>query len=349
MAEGVDTFSWGIVGTGGIARQFASDLKLLPEARLGAVSSRDLGKARQFQAEFGAGRAYSEIEALLDDESIDAVYIATPNSLHAEHALLALARRKPVLVEKPLAVSAAEAERIEAAAGAGKCFAMEAMWTRFLPAIRAAKKLVDGGTLGRVKAITAELSYFREERPGSRFFDPHMGGGAALDLGVYTVSLALHFLGRPSNVSGSCRRAASGVDIRAEMRLEFDGAVANLSCGFDREGANEFTIEGTDGALRIGAPFLKAQRLTRFTPAAFALTGQTAAGPRGMVAKVVERLPLPGRHAEVFSFPGNGLQFEAAAVMDAVRRGANQSDVMPLGESVAALRIIDTVLSKRRP
>ena len=133
--------------------------------------------------------------------------------------------------------------------------------------------------------------------------------------------------------------------MHAEFALQFDGATADLSCGFDRDGANQFLIEGTDGAIRIDAPFIKAKRLVQFTPKAFAAARHSEPGRRGIFAKVADRLPLPGRRFEHFSFPGNGLQFEAAAVMEAVRRGETQSELMPLDESKAVLEIIGLVLS----
>ena len=132
-------FQWGIVGTGGIARHFAADLSLLPDASLAGICSRDVDKAKAFQSAFAAVRAYADLDAMAADPHIDAIYIATPNALHAEQALRIIGRGKAVLVEKPLATSVADAERIASAAAEQKCFVMEAMWTRFLPAVQAAK------------------------------------------------------------------------------------------------------------------------------------------------------------------------------------------------------------------
>jgi predicted dehydrogenase len=160
------------------------------------------------------------------------------------------------------------------------------------------------------------------------------------------VSLALHFLGQPQEISGSWQASKSGVDIRTTVDLQFaGGAEALLACGFDRDGANTFTIVGSEGVLRLETPFLKAQRLARFTPKTFAMMPNDAG--RGIAARILRRLPLPGRRIERLAFPGNGLQFEAAAVMDAVRRNAAGSEIMPLADSVEVLRIIASVLSGR--
>lgn len=341
-----DTFNWGIVGTGGIARQFAADLRLLPATRLAAVCSRDAARAAAFAAEHGGLRACAELDEFLADPDLDAVYIATPNAVHADQAVLAIEAGKPVLVEKPLAVSAADARRIANAAASHGVFAMEGLWTRFLPAVREAKRLVDEGRIGAVREIHAELAYVRTEAADGRLFRPELGGGAALDLGVYPLSLALHFLGRPASVSGASHVGPSGVDVRTEFRLGFAGAQATLSCGFDRDGDNRFVIVGSKGALRLEAPFLKVQRLTLFSQGS--AKAALAGGGRSLLSRVAARLlPLPGREVRPHTFDGIGLRFEAEAVMRAVRGGETQSTVMPLSDSIAVLEIIDAVRATR--
>lgn len=338
-----EPFAWGIVGTGAIARQFAADLAFLPGVRISAVCSRDRGRAQAFAASVGAESAWSDLDAMLAGAGIDALYVATPNTLHAGQALRAIAHGTPVLVEKPLAASAAEAERIADEAARSGSFVMEGLWTRFLPAVAAARRMVEEGAVGEIRTIRAELSYFHREDEQNRLFRWDLGGGAALDLGVYPLSLALHFLGQPTSVTGSSVRAKTGVDRRSEFRLGFRRAEAILSCGFDRDGDNRFVIEGSEGVLRLESPFLKAKRLTRFTPRAFALAGKTPGG--GLAGRIAGRLPFPGRTARAYPFPGGGLQFEAVAVMEAVRRGERGCAAMPLADSVAVLGIIDHVLS----
>ncbi|MEQ1950611.1 Gfo/Idh/MocA family oxidoreductase [Mesorhizobium sp. CN2-181] len=340
-------FRWGIVGTGAIARQFAADLSHVDGARIGAVCSRSERAARDFIATCGAAGFHPTLAALLADPEIDAVYLATPNMLHASQAQEALRARKPVLVEKPLATLSGDAAGIADLAGTNRCFAMEALWTRFLPAVQAVHDMLASGVIGEVTHIEAELAYRRQETRGDRFFDPAMGGGSALDLGVYPLSLAIHMLGVPEKFSGRWWAAASGVDRRCRFELSFANATATLACGFDRDGANSFMIFGEGGAIRIEAPFLKAQRITLFEGRMSGLPLVGARGPTsGAAGKLLSRLPLPGRKVGHFPFPGNGLQFEAAAVMEAVRAGAAQSSVMPLRESIAVLEVIETVLGQ---
>lgn len=335
-------FTWGIIGTGAIAAFFAADLGLIAGARLGAVHSRSLGKARAFASRFGDGSAYDDLDAFLADPSLDAVYIATPNNLHAPQALAAIAAGKPVLIEKPIALSAADAEAIAAAASARGVFAMEAMWSRFLPAVSALRRHLASGRIGKVRRLRADLSYFHPQEPGSRFFEPRLGGGAALDLGVYPISLALHLLGRPERVEGRWLAADSGVDLRSEFVLHYPEGAAELSCGFDRNGANLLLVEGSEGMLRIDAPFLKAQRLSHYAPGSLAAAWAGPGSP-SLAHKVLGRLPLPGVRREAFAFPGSGLQFQAQAAMAAIRAGALGCETMPLAESAAVLRIIETV------
>nr|WP_291663223.1 MULTISPECIES: Gfo/Idh/MocA family oxidoreductase [unclassified Bosea (in: a-proteobacteria)] len=337
------SFGWGIMGTGAIAGLFAADLGLLPQARIVAVHSRSFQKAQGFAARFGAA-AYMDEAAFLADPAVEAVYVATPNHLHAVQALRAIAAGKPVLIEKPVALSSDDVDAIAQAARERDVFAMEALWSRFLPAVDAASEQIAAGRIGALRRIRADLSYRHPEEAGSRFFDPTLGGGAAFDLGVYPLSLTLHLLGEPRSVGGRWFAAASGVDLRSEFRLTYPEAIAELSCGFDRDGSNRFLIEGTNGALLLEAPFLKVQRLRFDADPARALAAYERG--QGLAARLLDRILKPARSTEAFAFPGNGLQFQAQAVMATVRAGETHCVTMPLSDSAAVLRIIESVLAR---
>ncbi|KRE16860.1 hypothetical protein ASE63_14140 [Bosea sp. Root381] len=339
QAAGQPPFTWGIVGTGTIAARFARDLALVDGAALGAVHSRSEQKGRDFAQALAIPRSCHELDRFLADPALDAVYIATPNHLHVPQALAAIAAGKPALIEKPIALTATEVGAIAEVSRKHGVFAMEAMWTRFLPAVAAARRQIADGRIGTIRRIDAELAY-RREPDDSRFFDPALGGGAALDLGVYALSLTLQLLGPPERVEAGQVKASSGVDLRSDFRLHYPGAVAELSCGFDRDGGNRFLIEGSAGALRLEAPFLKAKRLTHYTPTALASPLSAPRASASFARKLLDRLPLPGRHQEQYDFPGEGLQFQAMAVMEAVRAGAWECETMPLAESAAVLRVI---------
>lgn len=349
MGERVATpkpFGWGIIGSGRVAGQFASDLASVEGAELVANYSRTQANATRFAKNFLSLRPYADLDAFLADPAIDAVYIATPNSLHVAQSLKAVRSGKPVLVEKPLAPSHAEAAVIQREAARANVFAMEAMWTRFLPAVIAAKAKLDAGTIGTVRRLTAELAYRHEFDPQDRLFSRSLGGGATLDLGVYCVSLAMYFLGQPQKVSGLWHAAPNGVDMSSEITLHYDHATAELSCGFDRDGANHLVIEGSEGALRLDNPFLKAQRLTLYHGLACRAPFGPLSGPPGLFGKMLDRLPIPGRSTEEYPFEGNGLQFEAEAAMRAIQRGETATAAMPIGDSVNVLRALNLVLSQ---
>jgi predicted dehydrogenase len=332
-------FRWGVVGTGAIACQFAADLKYLPGAGVAAVCSRSAESAEAFRKRTGAAKAYTLLDDMLADQEVDAVYVATPNIWHAQQAIAALDAGKPVLVEKPLATTVGEAESMAASATKSGALLMEGLWTRFLPAVTAVRTMLAQRAIGDIVHVKGELAYFHAENPASRFFDPMLGGGAALDLGVYLLSLAVDLFGAPERVEGRWKAARTGVDCRMDFHLSFsNGSDAALSCGFDRDGDNAFTIFGTKGAIRLNPPFLKAQQVTLFSAP---LRGLAGAG--GLTGKALARLPFPGKTAKNHPFPSGGLQFEAEAFARSVRQGARQNGVMPLEDSIAVLKIIEAI------
>lgn len=340
-------FSWAIVGTGIIATQFATDLAHVPEARIGAFVSRR-GQLPDALANCAQkARIVRSLDEVLADPTIDAVYLATPNSLHADQAIACCRRGKPVLVEKPIAIDPDQARAIQDAAKASGSFVMEAMWTRFLPAVAEARGLLAAGAIGTVTSFTAELSYHKPEDPENRFFDPALGGGAALDLGVYPLSVALHLLGKPDRIGGRWWAASTGVDRRSEFDLTISGATGQLICGFDRDGDNRFIITGSAGTLVLHGPFLKATRLSISKPWLDSLPGIGATHQLpGRAGRLVSRLPVPGRRIIDRPFPGGGLQFEARAAMQAIRAGESMSPMIPLDDSIAVLEIIQSVLAQ---
>jgi predicted dehydrogenase len=326
---------WAILGTGGMARQFAAALKSSPSSRLAAVLSRDAGRAEAFAKAAGdsATRGFTELAALLAEPSVEIVYIATPNHLHAREAIACMEAGKAVLIEKPLATSAAEARAIaEASARTGR-FCMEAMWTLCLPALIRARALIDEGRIGAIRHIGGGVSYARPPGAG--------GGGALPDLGVYPLSVAQALLGPPVEAKATLRRGSAGQDIAAAMVLAWEGASASLHCGHDAEGPNELTITGEHGVIRLAAPMI--------SPALVALTPKArpaglrvdegvviAAGASTRQAwKQLLRPLKPGR-TKLFPCPyrGNGLIHEIEEAQECLRAGKRESDLVPLALSL---------------
>ncbi len=338
-----DKVRWGIAGTGTIANSFASDFRFAGNATLVAVSSRSASNAAAFATRFGGIRSSHDIGALAAAPDIDAVYIASPNALHRDHAALFLAAGKAVLVEKPLTTSVADARALEDAAAISGTFAMEALWTCFLPAIAEVRALLRAGRLGTIRHVRAELAYEKPFDANSRFFDPALGGGSLLDLGIYPIALCLNLFGQPKSIGGTWRSAPTGVDVSADARLAYDGFDADLRCGFDRNGHNRFVIDGDRGTLVIDAPFLKASRLFVATsaPARNLLTSTGEA-----FFRAARRIPLPGLKRFDHAFPGNGLQFEIEAASAAILDGRREHALMPLSRSIEALEIIEAIRAK---
>ena len=186
---------WGIIGPGRIASQVINDFPYVAGAEALAVASRSIERAQAFATDHGLARAYGSYAEIMSDQDVDAVYIATPHPQHYAIALAAVAAGKAALVEKTFTATVAGAEEIITAARHQRVFVMEAMWTRFQPAIVTARSLIDDGAIGEVRQVQADLGVDRPYDPADRLFDPAQGGGAMLDLGVDGVSFAQYFLG----------------------------------------------------------------------------------------------------------------------------------------------------------
>ncbi|MFK4824253.1 Gfo/Idh/MocA family protein [Paenochrobactrum sp. BZR 588] len=283
---------------------------------------------------------------MLENPDIDAVYIATPNNTHVAYTIQAIAANKPVLTEKPLGLSVADIEKIIAANTKTSGFAMEAMWSRFLPAITALKNHIHNGEIGEIREVQADLYYERQISAESRFFNCKLGGGAAFDLGVYPLSLTLYLLGLPDQTRGYWLAAPTGCDMRSHFTLIYPRTKAQLSCGFDRDGANRYLITGSKGAIEIDAPFLKAQRLIIYSGRWQQFWLKSSINKSSFFRKILNRFNLLGRRIETYAFQGHGLRFQAEAVMQAVSLHQSQTQVMPLEDSYAVAAIIQSVLSQ---
>ena len=223
------TVRWGIIGPGRIASLVIKDFPRVADAEAVAVASRSTERAQAFATQHGLPQACRSYQEIMADDRVDVVYIATPHPQHHAIALAAIATGKGALVEKTFTATAAGAEQVIAAARQREVFVMEAMWTRFQPAIVAARALIDDGAIGKVRQLQADLGVDRPYDPADRLFDPAQGGGAMLDLGVYVVSFAQYFLGTPDRIAVSGSLAPTGVDAEAGLLLGYDdGRVATL-------------------------------------------------------------------------------------------------------------------------
>lgn len=315
----MDTIRWGILGTGKIARLFAEDLALLPDAELAAVGSRAQATADAFGDAFGVPRRHASYEALVADDAVDVVYVATPHVFHAEHTLLALEAGNAVLCEKPLAMNAGEAKTMIEAAQSRELFLMEALWTRFLPLMDDVRRQLDAGAIGAPQWLQADIGAYVPFDPAHRMYDPALGGGALLDLGIYPVMLALWLFGPPDDFQATAVMGKTGVDEQDAISFQYaDGRQAVLAATTRTDGARLATIGGPEGQIQIQRPWWKGQRLT---------------------------LTYADKSSETIARPytGNGYQFEAAHVTECVQQGQKESPVMPLEASLQLMRTLDRI------
>ncbi|WP_420456032.1 Gfo/Idh/MocA family protein [Rubrivirga sp.] len=251
----MSTVRWGIVGTGGIAGAFAREFPHIENGEVVAVASRTAERAEAFAGEHGIAHAHGSYQALYHDPEVDAVYVATPHSLHAENAADALRAGKAVLCEKPLTATPDEARALVDVARETGGYLLEGMWTHFLPAVRTALGWVAEGRIGTVLHVKADFGYrhpYDPAHPESRMYNPDLAGGALLDMGVYPVSLAWLFLQRhPTAISAVAHRAPTGVDDDVTMRFDYPDAVATLATSFRGRLPNAAWVIGDEGTVEI--------------------------------------------------------------------------------------------------
>lgn len=312
---------WGILGTGRMADTLAREIAGMPaeRAQLVAVGSRSAATAEAFARRHGIPHRWTGHLELARDRDVDAVYVATPHGLHFEHALACLEAGKAVLCEKPFTLNAAQAARLVGVARENGLFLMEAMWTRFLPAIIAVRELVAAGTLGRVALVIGGGAFIPAYDPAHYLFDPKLGGGALLDAGVYLVSLASMILGTPARVLSSGRIGQHGVDEQVVVLLDQPGgAQAALYVSLRARRSPDLEIMGERARVRIDAPVFRPQGLTLSRP------GE------------------PDARAE-YPIEGTGYGPMIEAAITAIRGGRIESEVMPLEETLSIMRTMDQV------
>ena len=313
------TIRWGILGTGRIARDFAAGLRDTPDAVLAAVGSRTQASAQAFADDVGAPAAYGSYEELAQANDVDIIYIATPHTLHAENAIVALRGGKAVLCEKPFALNRREAGEVVALARAKGLFLMEAMWTRFMPALSEVKRIIASGEIGSVTQVHADFGFAATHDPEHRVNNLALGGGALLDLGIYPLSIACALLGKVESVQAQAIMGETGVDLSTAFTMKHAGGTLSIcSCSLRARAPGELTVSGTRGSVRMERMFHMAERVT------------------------VDLLDGPSRTIDT-PWLGNGYTHEAIAAGQCLRDGLLEHPAMPLDETLALMGVLDTI------
>lgn len=312
------TIKWGILGTGWIASQFTKDLAYASNGEAYAVGSRTAESAEKFAAEYGIKKAHASYEDLVNDPEVDAIYVATPHPFHKENVLLCLRAGKAVLCEKPFTVNAGEVEELVSFARENKIFLMEGMWTRFLPAICKVREWLNEGKIGEIKLVKADFGFRADYDPEGRLLNPKLGGGALLDAGIYPVSFASMIFGaEPEQVWSTAHIGDTGVDEEFSLLFSYgSGKTAQLNGAVRLGLTNIAFIYGTDGHIRIPS-FLNAY---------------------------TAELHVNGN---VTTFEDDresiGYAFEAEELGRCLIEGRTESSVIPLGESVSIMKLLDQI------
>jgi len=311
-------FRWGILGTGGIAKAFAADLAHANGHVVTAVGSRSLAGAQDFAALYPSATPYGSYEELVTSD-VDAIYVSTPHIFHAENAALALNAGKPVLCEKAFTINAQESAQIIAIAQSKKIALMEAMWTRFLPHIQEIKKVINSGALGEIHTVIADHGQYIPYDRAPRLWEPSLGGGALLDLGIYSITIADIALGSAQSIRAFATLTDKKVDQQTSITLEYaSGAHALLSSTMAARTSVTAMIAGDKARIEIDAPF--------YNPTSWRLVT---------------------RGGDVTEFPntylGHGLREEAIEFARVVRAGEIESPLMTHQKSQEIMELMDEV------
>lgn len=346
-------FKWAIIGTGQVAHQVAAALRACRQAEIHSVFSRTPEKAEVFAAFFSIPRIAPSIDTLLDDADVDIVYIATPNHTHKDICIQSMKAGKHVLCEKPLGMTADEVQEIITQQQQRPCLVMEAMWSRFMPLYRELKTLLDQQTIGNVFAYEASMGHRTPFDAASRLYDPTMGGGVLLDLGVYPLSLAQWFFGGINDISATLHQAPSNVEDDALILTRHGDVSGTINVSFRRNLRNDMVIYGNRGSIEVGAPLYRPYRLRRNLNGAHYTTPEASHSFRQRmrfnqrIYSIYDRISrfkssiLPSGW-DTISYNGNGYGHQIDAFHKTLEQGKTTVDIMPLPDSLKVLQAIDT-------
>ena len=314
------TYNWAILGCGKIARKFATDLKLLPNARLYAAASRSLENAQAFAAELDFEKAFGSYEEMVNDPEVDAVYIASPHSHHCEHALLCLNHQKAVLCEKAFAINSHEVGLMIETARKNNTFLMEAFWTMFQPSFLKAMEIIRSGELGALKMVRSDFAFNAEYNPEKRLYNVDLGGGSLLDIGIYPIFMSMMALGKPLAIKTMATFCPTGAEETIMMSFQYPGGeTASLVSSFASYSSTQTEFNFENGFIRLNRRFYTPTTLTYWKnwEEEKAITFEKGVGA--------------------------GYELEAAHVMECLDAGKKESHLMPLSLSADLMNIMDWV------
>lgn len=312
-----DTFKWGIIGPGRIAEKFATDIQAVPGAEVYAIASRSGGQS--FARKFDVPVVYDQYQDLAEDPQVDAIYIATPHLFHFENARLCLEAGKPLLVEKPITVNAADAAALFELARSKGVFLMEALWTRYLPIFQTIRTWLESGVVGEVVAIQSSFCFKGKDDEKDRWLNPELAGGSLLDLGIYPIALSQWIMQQnPANIQALASIGKTGVDTTLSAIMQYPGGViSQFITSFEFQSQSRMSIYCTKGAIHTGNNFSTA------TSATLETNGKTTTINEG--------------------FRASGFEYEIEEAMDCIRQGLLESPRMSHADSLANIQLMDAI------
>lgn len=312
-------YNWGILAPGRIAHKFASDLKLLPNAVLYAVGSRSLHRATEFARKYEIEKAYGSYAELAADSEVDVIYIASPHVGHYADTLMCLKNSKAVLCEKPIAMNGKQLAIMTKTAQQNNVFFMEALWTRFIPSFLKFKEIVESGAIGDVKIIESDFCFKAPYNPEGRLFNPFLGGGSLLDIGIYPVFMALTMAGTPDTIQSMASIGATNVDECCSLLFKHpNGILSILYCSIVNTGRTQTMVYGNKGYIRLNTMW--------------------------HMPTSIDVIPDNEKPEHIsFEEPGNGYQYEADEVMKCLDKNKISSDVFSWQHSAELISVLDTI------
>lgn len=315
----MEEFRFAVLGAGGIAGKFCSAVALIDGCEVCAVASKSKKRAEDFAKRNGIGKYYDSYEELLEQEEPDCAYIAvTPND-HYRLTMLCVKRGIPVLCEKAMFQSSEESLKIYELAAEKRVFVMEALWSRFLPAVRKVKQWVELGTIGLPEILQCAIGFAAPYDKENRYFNPELGGGAAKDITVYAYELTIFILNQKiRRMSVSAAWSDTGVDINNHISIDFDHTHADLTTSFVTKLEERIVIYGRSGKIVLPNP--------HFASEAFLYDEN-------------------GELAEHFVDyeTKNGFIYEIEDTIQCIRAGKLESDVVPWKDTMACAELLDKI------
>ncbi|MBM6551181.1 Gfo/Idh/MocA family protein [Marinomonas ostreistagni] len=310
---------WGIIGTGTIAQAFAADFAYAKTGELRAVASRNKQSADDFAERFNIDLAMVDYFSLINSHEVDVIYLGVPHSLHYELTKACILAGKSVLCEKPFTLNEAQAAELFDLAAEHEVFVMEAMWTRFNPAVEQALEWIEEGEIGTLQSIQASLCFKGSQDPNGRLLNKELGGGALLDVGIYPIFLAQLFFGKPDFMQNQALVGDTDVDVFEQLLLGWDdGQMASLESSIVSQQPNRAILSGSDGYIEFGHNWHLAKSLTLVKDGG-------------------------AEHNIEFDFPGLGYQFEVEEVNRCIEEGLTQSPNHSWQDTLNLLATMDEI------